>query len=181
MRLNASSLNLNTDLDTFNKSLENPPEFLQIDYKLLQRSIEHIDSALAPERYFDWKETQNAFQRIIHLADLPERWDGYAAPKFQRKQINRAVEIFQLLQDYSKKNSVDWKYLEPFIAPGSDGSILFEWAGQRFKLKNLEIYIPQDLNHSLEYLKTDIKLNTDVEGECKNSGVRELLDWLLKI
>lgn len=48
-------------------------------------------SKLAPS--FDWTHDCNAFQRIKHLAHLPEKWDGYDAPKFSRKQINRALEI----------------------------------------------------------------------------------------
>jgi hypothetical protein len=161
--------------------LDNLPELLRNNYELVQRNTLNICSSPVSEKSFDWKDTQNAFQRIIHLADLPDKWDGYGAPKFSRHQINRAIEIFQSIQDYSKEFKIDWGKIEPFIAPSSDGSILFEWSGKRFDLKNLEIYVPLEIKQSLEYLKTDIGLNHDTEGEFQASQVSDLLDWLVKI
>jgi hypothetical protein len=178
-----SESNLNTSTDTLFNYLNDSPELIRLSssYQPLIEFPQYIFTSLTPEKSFDWKENQNAFQRLIHLADLPERWDGYTAPRFPRHQINRAIEIFQSLQDYSKKLGIDWQKIEPFIAPSSDGSILFEWSGQRFKQRNLEIYIPQELNHFLEYLKTDIALDNDTEGECQTSQVSDLLGWLLNI
>ena len=161
--------------------LDNPPELLRNNYDLVQRNTLNIYSSPIPKKSFDWKDNQNAFQRLIHLADLPDKWDGYGAPKFSRHQINRAIEIFQSIQDYSKEFKIDWKKIEPFIAPSSDGSILFEWSDKRFDLSNLEIYVPLEINQSLEYLKTDIRLNHDIEGEFQASQVSDLLDWLVKI
>ena len=161
--------------------LDNPPELLRNNYDLVQRNTLNICSSPVSEKSFDWKDNQNAFQRLIHLADLPDKWDGYSASKFSRHQINRAIEIFQSIQDYSKEFKIDWKKIEPFIAPSSNGSILFEWSGKRFDLRNLEIYVPLEIKQSLEYLKTDIGLNHDIEGEFQASQISDLLDWLVKI
>ncbi len=175
------SSNSNVYSDNLYSYLDNPPELLRNSYELVQINTLNICSSPVPEKSFDWKDNQNAFQRLIHLADLPDKWDGYSAPKFSRHQINRAIEIFQSIQDYSKEFKIDWKKIEPFIAPSSNGSILFEWSGKRFDLRNLEIYVPLEIRQSLEYLKTDIGLNHDIEGEFQASQISDLLDWLVKI
>ena len=175
------SSNSNIYSDNLYSYLDNPPELLRNSYKLVQKNTLNIYSSLLPEKSFDWKDNQNAFQRLIHLADLPDKWDGYGAPKFSRHQINRAIEIFQSIQDYSKEFKIGWGKIEPFIAPSSNGSILFDWSGKRFALKNLEIYVPLDTKQSLEYLKTDIGLNHDIEGEFQSSQISDLIDWLVKI
>lgn len=175
------SSNSNIYSGNFYNYLDNPPELLRHNYDLVQSNTSNICSSPISEKSFDWKDNQNAFQRLIHLADLPDKWDGYGAPKFSRHQINRAIEIFQSIQDYSKEFKINWKKIEPFIAPSSDGSILFDWSGKRFDLRNLEIYVPLETKQSLEYLKTDIGLNNDVEGEFQASQVSDLLDWLVKI
>jgi hypothetical protein len=127
---------------------------------------------------FDWINNRNAFQRLTNLADLPDRWDGYDAPKFARSQINRALELFSSIQAYAKKNNSNWELIEPFISPASDGTILFEWAGQRFPDHQLEVYIPRESTDPLEYLQSDLILENDTEGECQAKEISNLLDWL---
>lgn len=175
------SSNSNIYSGNFYNYLDNPPELLRHNYDLVQSNTSNICSSPISEKSFDLKDNQNAFQRLIHLADLTDKWDGYSAPKFSRHQINRAIEIFQLIQDYSKEFKIDWKTLEPFIAPSSDGSILFDWSGQRFALRNLEIYVPLENKQPLEYLKADIGLDRDTEGEFQASQISGLLDWLIKV
>jgi hypothetical protein len=131
------------------------------------------------DREFDWTQNCNAFQRLKNLAYLPEKWDGYDAPKFSRKQINRALEIFAFVQYYQKKYQIEWQKLEPFIAPNSDGSIMFEWAGKRFPQRNLEIHVTKEPNISIEYLKTDIEMDSDIEEKCQMNEISDLLHWLL--
>jgi hypothetical protein len=133
----------------------------------------------SPNTQFDWARDRNAFQRLKHLAYLPEKWDGYDAPKFSRRQINRALEIFAFVQSYQKRHQIEWQQIEPFIAPGSDGSILFEWAGKRFPQKNLEIHVTKEPNLSIEYLKTDIEMDSDIEEKCQMNEISDLLNWLL--
>ncbi len=137
------------------------------------------NSIVDSEKKFDWEQDCNAFQRLRHLAYLPEKWDGYDAPKFSRKQINRALEIFAFIQSYQKRHQLEWQQIEPFIAPGSDGSILFEWAGKRFPQRNMEIYVTKEPNLSIEYLKTDIEMDSDIEEKCQMDEINDLLNWLL--
>jgi hypothetical protein len=163
--------------------LSNPEDKLLEDVsgsafqKIFNEVLEYTNtSKLTPS--FDWMQNCNAFQRIKNLAHLPEKWDGYDAPKFSRKQINRALEVFAFIQSYQKRNQLEWHQVEPFISPSSDGSILFEWGGKRFPHRNLEIYVAQEPDLTIEYLKTDIKMDSDIEEKCQMDGINDLLNWL---
>jgi hypothetical protein len=181
--LTSLELNPNAPKCTIPKYFDDSPKLVQESriYQLFLELNQDVFKQLKPKESFDWQNNQNAFQRLKCLSELPEKWDGYSAPTFPRHQINRSIEIFQSIQDYSRKHNIDWRKLEPFIAPSSDGNILFEWSGQRFNHRTLEIYVPQELDFSLEYLKTDIRLDSDTEGECQTNQVSDLLDWLLII
>lgn len=177
---------LNSNIPEYNilpVYLNNSPRLIQesCSYQPCLEQNQDIFNQLASKKSFDWQRNQNAFQRLKYLSELLDKWDGYNAPSFSRKQINRAIEVFQSIQDYSRKAVIDWQKLEPFIAPSSDGNIIFEWSGQRFKQRNLEIHVPQQLDCSLEYLKTDLILDSDTEGECQTNRVSDLLDWLITI
>lgn len=127
---------------------------------------------------FDWMKTTDPYLRIIHLSDLESGWDGYQAPAFSQEQINKALNLYSLMRDYCFRNRLKFAQVQPFIAPCSDGMILFEWAGKRFPFRQLEVYIPTIINTQFEYLKTEGEC--DSEGECNLSGLRSLLDWLFK-
>lgn len=45
---------------------------------------------------FDWQKNTNAYQRIIHLLDLEDKWDGYAASKFSKEQVDLALISTQI-------------------------------------------------------------------------------------
>lgn len=130
------------------------------------------------QQAFDWQKNTNAYQRIIHLSDLEDKWDGYDAPKFSQEQIDLAKRIYSNLRTYCINRGLDFSKVEPFIAPCSDGMILFEWAGKRFPFRQLEIYIPLEADDTLEYLKTEEK--SEEEGEFHLKQLYSILDWLFK-
>ncbi|MGI2907307.1 hypothetical protein [Tolypothrix sp. VBCCA 56010] len=125
---------------------------------------------------FDWQKNTNAYQRIIHLSDFEDKWDGYNAPKFSSITINLALTLYSHLRTYCINRGLDFSKVEPFIAPSSDGTILFEWAGKRFPTRQLEIYIPVSGEGTLEYLKTDGE--SEEEGEFYLEQLYSILDWL---
>lgn len=131
------------------------------------------------QQAFDWQKNTNAYQRIIHLSDLEDKWDGYNAPKFSSSQVDLALTLYSNLRTYSISRELDFSKIEPFIAPCSDGMVLFEWAGFRFPSRQLEIYIPVSAENTLEYLKTDEK--SEEEGEFDLEQLYFILDWLFKL
>ncbi|MEW6492330.1 MAG: hypothetical protein AB1589_07435 [Cyanobacteriota bacterium] len=133
---------------------------------------------------FDWKKTTNAYQRIVHLADLEDKWDGYNAPIFSKEQINIALDVYSKARTYAIDRGLNFSKVEPFIAPCSDGSILFEWAGKRFPSRQLEVYIPKEreAEQSLEYLKSvEDSEEEEEEGKVSLNKLYHVLDWLFKL
>ena len=133
-----------------------------------------IDSRKQEE--FDWQKNRNAYQRIIHLSDLEDKWDGYNAPQFSKQQIDLSLTLYSHLRSYSIDRNIDFDKIEPFVAPCSDGMILFEWSGKRFPNKQLELYVPISAEHPFEFLKTEG--NSEVEGEFNLDELYPILDWL---
>lgn len=74
-------------------------------------------------------------------------------------------------------NGLDLLYIQPFIAPCSNGEILFDWVGTKFMGKQLELYVLNNVNRLLTYLKTESE--SDYEGKRDLSSITELLDWLV--
>jgi hypothetical protein len=130
---------------------------------------------------FDWKTTTNAYQRIIHLTDLKDKWDGYNAPGFSKEQINVALIVYSKARSYAIDRGLKFLKVEPFIAPCSDGSILFEWAGRRFPSRQLEVYVPKEMEaeQPLEYLKSEE--DSEEEGKLSLNKLYHVLDWLFKL
>lgn len=143
---------------------------------IVQDSLLFIDTRKQLD--FDWQKNTNAYQRIIHLSDLEHKWDGYDAPKFSKKQIDLALTLYSNLRTYCIYKGLDFSKVEPFIAPCSDGMVLFEWVGKRFPSRQLEIYIPLLEKDTFEYLKTDGK--SEEEGEFRLEQLYYILDWLFK-
>lgn len=141
---------------------------------VIQDSSLFIDTR--KQQAFDWQKNTNAYQRIIHLSDLEDKWDGYNAPKFSPITINLALTLYSHLRTYCINRGLDFSKVEPFVAPSSDGTILFEWAGKRFPTRQLEIYIPVSGEGTLEYLKTDGE--SEEEGEFYLEQLYSILDWL---
>lgn len=136
----------------------------------------HHSGLIASQVEFDWATNTNPFQRLKNLLTLEDNWDGYGAPKFSRPQINRALELYSSIYDYYLSQEINFSQNAPFIAPCSNGSILFEWAGRRFPNKELEIFVTLAMDSPLEYLKSA----EDIEEE-DNFAIDEivsLLDWL---
>lgn len=129
---------------------------------------------------FDWHHNTNAYQRIIHLSDLEDKWDSYNAPQFSKEQIDLALTLYSNLRTYCICKGIDFLAVEPFVAPSSDGTILFEWGGKRFPSRQLEIYIPVDGVGTFEYLKTDGENEEEKEGEFNLEQLYSILDWLFK-
>lgn len=146
---------------------------------------------------FDWINNTDPLERINHLSDLEKNWDGYNAPRFFEVHQSRARTLYYYfalaidklyLHTYSMMykdilNSKDFG-VKPFVAPCSDGSILFEWSGKRFPDKQLEILIPADENSPLEYLKSSDNfeeegiINNFLFGEQFQKEFEELINWL---
>jgi|GEM_PF-3092358 len=125
---------------------------------------------------FDWIGNTNPFQRLRHLVTLEDNWDGYGAPEFSWEQVSRALELYASIYSYYLEKKMSFSQLAPFIAPGSDGSILFEWAGQRFPSRELELFVPAAPADELEYLKSSN--NGDEEGTSPLEEIVTLLGWL---
>ncbi|MEA5470569.1 hypothetical protein [Spirulina sp. 06S082] len=125
---------------------------------------------------FDWSKNTNPFDRISHLRDLQENWDNYGAPSFSEQQINRAIRIYLQFLDYSFSQQDNYLDIRPFVAPSSDGSILLEWGGNRFPIRQLELYIPADLESDLQYLKSSAI--DDEEGDINENKLSVLFSWL---
>ncbi|MBD2626201.1 hypothetical protein [Trichormus variabilis] len=133
-----------------------------------------IDSRKQEE--FDWQQNRNAYQRIIHLSDLEDKWDGYNAPKFSKKQVHLALTLYSHLRSYCIARNINFAKIEPFVAPCADAMILFEWSGKRFPNKQLELYVPISSEHNFEFLKTEG--DSEIEGEFKLDELYPILDWL---
>lgn len=126
---------------------------------------------------FDWVNNTNAFQRIKGLLSLSNNWDGYGAKAFSRQQVQSALDLYSEIYQYYFGNEVDFSQLYPFVAPCSDGSILFEWSGNRFPQKQLEVFVVSSPNETLfECLKSTEQ--GDYEVNISFEEVSQLLDWL---
>jgi hypothetical protein len=115
------------------------------------------------------------------MLSLQAGWDNYRAPAFTRAQIRKALGLYTIVYEYYLAR--DFRFLEkqPFIAPGSDGSILFEWSGNRFLTKELEIsvvYSESDI--VLEYLKNSPQGEEEGQLALNKIQVHLLLDWLFE-
>jgi hypothetical protein len=131
---------------------------------------------LRKQEEFDWRKNRNAYQRIIHLSDLEDKWDGYNAPKFSKQQVDLAITLYSHLHSYCIDKGINFGKIEPFVAPSSDGMILFEWSGKRFPKKQLEIYVSKSNQYAFEFLKTED--DSEVEGEFNLDELYPILDWL---
>jgi len=127
---------------------------------------------------FDWITNTNAFQRLKHLITLKDNWDGYGATEFSKQHIDKALELFTVIQSYFNASNLSFSHFSPFIAPCSDGAILFEWSGKRFPDRELEIFVTTKLTDPFEYLKSN--QDCEEEGRFADLGcVIPLLEWLL--
>ena len=94
---------------------------------------------------FDWVSNLNAFHRVEALLSLPENWDSYGASRFDPMQVKVALGLCNTVYEYYLNHGLNFTEKQPFIAPGSDGSILFEWSGNRFTDRELEISVQKPL------------------------------------
>lgn len=126
---------------------------------------------------FDWVGNTNAFQRIKGLLSLSENWDGYGAKTFSRQQVQRALDLYSEIYQYYFDNAIDFSQLYPFIAPCSDGSILFEWSGSRFLQKQLEIFVAASSEEvRFECLKSSEEGDQEIDVSLEE--IPQLLNWL---
>lgn len=136
----------------------------------------HPTSLKTSQAEFDWIRNTNPFQRLRNLLTLEDNWDYYGAPAFLRPQIVRAFELYSNIYSYYLSKEMNFSQLSPFIAPCSNGAILFEWAGQRFPHRELEIFVPSTMESPLEVLKCADDL--EEEGIFVADEVNTLLNWL---
>lgn len=149
------------------------------DIVLSKSTINNIEHLKVHQAEFDWISNTNAFQRLTHLNTLQDNWDGYGAAGFSRQHIHRALDLFEVTRGYFNANNISFSRLSPFIAPCSDGAILFEWGGKRFPDRQLEIFVPANLEQPFEYLKSDHE--SDDDGNFTDVGfTRSLLEWLME-
>jgi len=102
----------------------------------------HPTSLKTSQAEFDWVGNRNAFQRLRNLLTLEKNWDNYGAPPFLRPQVARAFELYSDIYSYYLSKEMNFSPFAPFIAPCSNGAILFEWAGRRFPSRELELFVP---------------------------------------
>lgn len=141
-----------------------------------QSQLLHPTSLKTSQAKFDWAGNRNAFQRLRNLLTLEKNWDGYGAPPFLRPQVARALDLYSDIYRYYLEKEMNFSQLAPFIAPCSDGAILFEWAGRRFPSRELEIFVPPAMKAPLEFLKGADGF--EEEGIFIADGVSALLDWI---
>lgn len=185
----ATEPNISKPLKTVTKHVQEFYTFEYLKKRRLNKSQDtRTDFALVvdtrKQEPFDWKKTTNAYQRIVHLADLEDKWDGYNAPIFSKEQINVALDVYSKTRTYAIDRGLNFSKVEPFIAPCSDGSILFEWAGKRFPSRQLEVYIPKEreAEQSFEYLKSvEDSEGEEEEGKLSLNKLYHVLDWLFKL
>jgi len=127
---------------------------------------------------FSWIHTTDPYERLVHLSDLEPRWDGYNAPSFHQADINQALKLYSIIFLFLSENCLDISKFKPFIAPCSDGTILFDWSGKNFPDKELQIYIPRNSEDTFEYLKT--QENIEEEGDFQITQLIALLNWLFE-
>ena len=126
---------------------------------------------------FDWARNTNPFQRLKNLLTLDENWDSYNAPRFSRPQVAKGFSLYSSIYNYYLLRGINFSQFFPFIAPCSNGAILFEWAGgRRFPQRELEIFVPSAMKSPLEFLKCADDL--EEEGTFVADEVNTLLDWL---
>lgn len=125
----------------------------------------------------DWINNTNLFQRIKGLLTLPDNWDGYGAKVFSRQQVQKALDLYSEINQYYFEHKVDFFRQYPFVAPCSDGSILFEWSGNRFPHKQLEAFVPDSAEGKcLECLKSLDDVDQELKVPLEEFPL--LLDWL---
>lgn len=119
---------------------------------------------------------------IIDFLNLEDRWDGYTAPVFKQSHIERALQLVRDIHDYCTRMYIDYTKIQPFVAPCSNGDILFDMTGIRFPIRELEIYIPSSIVKDLEFLMIDNTTHDlHIEGSiCSEYTLNYLLDWLLE-
>lgn len=160
---------------TVNSSLVSQPNLVSATSSENLTTPQHV-SLQTSQTEFDWISNTNAFQRLKNIQTLEDNWDGYGTCKFSREQVSRAFDLYSSIYDYYLAKEIKFSQLSPFIAPGSDGSILFEWAGQRFPTRELEVFVPSATEDEFEYLKcSGIQ---DEEGKFSIQEIETLLDWL---
>ena len=136
-----------------------------------------LNNLVFANKQFDWS-TSNPYQRINHLRDLEDNWDGYGAPKFSEPHIQRTIDIYLEISNYCEIKNLNIERLNLFVAPGSDGSVLLEFSSELFKSRELEVWIPSLPEKQLSFLKFDDNSQFEEEGEIADSEFIQLLEWL---
>jgi hypothetical protein len=161
---------------SYSKMLETDPAL--IEYLFGDQGYDSPLGLSGSQEKFDWYSTTNPFQRIVHLRDLEEDWDGYGSSEFTGTHIRRALDIYSRISKYFNLKKKDILEFGPFVSPSSDGCILFDWSSKKFLPKSLELYISSDLNNPLTYLKIEADIDFEEEDKLSDDQVSILLDWL---
>lgn len=121
---------------------------------------------------------ESVTKKLLEISNLPHNWDGYNSSIFPRCQVDRAERLYIRICNYYESKGIDIETMTPFVAPcsGINGDILFDWCGDRFPDKELEVYIPKDKEVMIHYLKSDSE--GELEGNTLENDLSELLDWL---
>jgi hypothetical protein len=108
------------------------------------------------------KKLLAVFNRIAAFRHLPQGWDSYRAPQIDFATQSVAKRIAKMLW-----LSLGTGFLEPFVAPCSDGGILLEW---ELPKREISVTIGQG-GTDLEYLVSEKATDTIVEeGATRNVG-----------
>ncbi len=129
---------------------------------------------------FDWINNQNPYDRIVNMRGLPDNWDGYGASKFSYSQIQRCERIYFTFVQYSFRLKDNYYNIQPFVAPCSDGAVLFEWSGTRFPIRQLELTIPADEKKCISFFKSSESYEQE-EEVMDTTMLKPLFDWLFNL
>lgn len=117
------------------------------------------------------KETimSETINRIKGFASLGDNWDSYGAKIIELSTINRAINFLSNVVSRVPNAPI------PFVSPGPNGEIHFEWEGYSKILNHL---IPEDKNDTLEYLITNETPGERTYGKAYN--IEKMLDVVVR-
>lgn len=125
----------------------------------------------------DNKWTTELSSRIRRFANLPRNWDSYQAKPISPLAVSRALATLAQLAATISEFGASLKDV-PFIAPLSNGGIVFE-------LKNgdreLTLEVPVDEKSDYEICKTSIDAqgnSIEEDRSISDSGLPEVFSWI---
>jgi len=111
--------------------------------------------------------SRDTVNRIKGFASLGDNWDSYGAKAIEWSTIIKAINFFSIVVSRFSNAPL------PFVAPGPNGDIHFEWETCSKVLKHS---IPEDENDPFEYLLIDKTSGKVKKTYRRVPTMREMLD-----